>query len=174
MRQKTFTIWERAVLIPVELVSALKAVLIVIPVFLLLGGLGGTEPFWVKVLDRGLFAVFALLGALAAGAVITPLLLPWLPGRAFSLKGFSVGLFVALILAVFRMGSFSGWAGGLEILSWFLLVPAAAAFLAMNFTGASTYTSLSGVRREMKWAVPLEITAGVFGFFLWLGSGFFG
>jgi acetyl-CoA decarbonylase/synthase complex subunit gamma len=42
----------------------------------------------------------------------------------------------------------------------------------MNFTGASTYTSLSGVKKEMKWAVPLEITAGVVGLGLWLGPRF--
>jgi acetyl-CoA decarbonylase/synthase complex subunit gamma len=27
----------------------------------------------------------------------------------------------------------------------------------MNFTGSSTYTSLSGVRKEMKISVPLQI-----------------
>ena len=33
--------------------------------------------------------------------------------------------------------------------AWCLAIPAAASFLAMNFTGVSTYTSLSGVQREM-------------------------
>jgi len=42
----------------------------------------------------------------------------------------------------------------------------------MNFTGASTYTSLSGVRKEMRWALPLEIGAGIVGIILWLGSQF--
>ncbi|MDP4239714.1 MAG: hypothetical protein Q8904_09645 [Bacteroidota bacterium] len=32
-----------------------------------------------------------------------------------------------------------------------------ASFMTMNFTGSSTYTSLSGVQKEMKWAVPLQI-----------------
>jgi acetyl-CoA decarbonylase/synthase complex subunit gamma len=40
----------------------------------------------------------------------------------------------------------------------------------MNFTGASTYTSLSGVRKEMRWALPFQIGAGVVGLFLWIGS----
>jgi acetyl-CoA decarbonylase/synthase complex subunit gamma len=47
------------------------------------------------------------------------------------------------------------WAGILERLAWVLLVPSLTAFLAMNFTGASTYTSLSGVKKEMRWALPL-------------------
>ena len=32
-------------------------------------------------------------------------------------------------------------------------------FLGMNFTGSSTYTSLSGVRREMNMAVPAQLVA---------------
>jgi acetyl-CoA decarbonylase/synthase complex subunit gamma len=42
----------------------------------------------------------------------------------------------------------------------------------MNFTGASTYTSLSGVRKEMRWAVPAEIALAGIGLSLWLGSRF--
>ena len=56
-----------------------------------------------------------------------------------------------------------GQAGG-----WLLLVPAVASFMTMNFTGASTYTSLSGVRREMRLAVPMQATAALLGMVLWL------
>jgi acetyl-CoA decarbonylase/synthase complex subunit gamma len=170
MRLKSFTIRERAVLIPVELVSALKWALIICPAFFFLGGIGGQVGFWSSALNYGLFAVVALLSAVAAGAVLTPILLPWLPGRAFSVKGLTMGLITILILTTFRAGSFSDWAGRVEIMAWFILIPAISAYLAMNFTGASTYTSLSGVKKEMKWAVPLEIAAGVTGLFLWLGS----
>lgn len=172
MRRKTFTISERAVLIPVELVGTLKAALIIVPLFFILAGLGGPDPFWTNAFNHGLFAVLGLLAAVAAGAILTPLLLPWLPGRAFTTKGLGIGLIVALILAIFRSGFFDTWIGRLELLAWFLLVPAVAAYLAMNFTGCSTYTSLSGVKKEMKWAVPLQIGAGVVGLFLWLGSRF--
>jgi acetyl-CoA decarbonylase/synthase complex subunit gamma len=172
MRRVTFTTWERVVLIPVELVSAFKWVFIISFVFFLLGGLGGQGGFWANALDYGLFSVLALLGALTAGAILTPLLLPWLPGRAFSLKGLSMGLIMAVILTVFRAGDLGTWTGRLEILAWFFLVPALAAYLGMNFTGASTYTSLSGVKKELKWAVPLEIAAGGVGLCLWLGSRF--
>ncbi len=53
------------------------------------------------------------------------------------------------------------------------MMPGISAFLAMNFTGASTYTSLSGVRREMRWALPLEIGAGLSGLAVLLVSRFF-
>ncbi len=172
MRQKTFAIGERVVLIPIELVDAFKWTLPVLPVFFFLGGLGTPAGFWSNATDYGLFAIVALLGALVAGSVLTPLFLPWLPGRAFSLKGLGMGLLTTLVLAIFRGGDLAAWQGRLEILGWFFIIPAFSAFLAMNFTGASTYTSLSGVKKEMKWAVPLEIGGGVVGLCLWLGSRF--
>jgi acetyl-CoA decarbonylase/synthase complex subunit gamma len=85
------------------------------------------------------------------------------------LKGAAVGLAAIAAMTMLWVG-FRGESNVVEILGWFFLVPAAAAFLAMNFTGASTYTSLSGVRKEMKWAVPLEIGAGVLGLVLWVVS----
>ena len=172
MRHKTFTVRERIVLIPVELVSALKWSLIILPIFFFLGGFGGQNGYWFNALNYGLFAIVALLGAVAAGTVLTPILLPWLPGRAFSVKGLAMGMITVLLLTAFRTENLSDWAGRAEVLAWFLLIPAISAYLAMNLTGASTYTSLSGVKKEMKWAVPLEIAAGAAGLFLWLGSRF--
>ncbi len=140
--------------------------------FFLIGGLGGTGGFWSNASNDGLFAVLSLLVALTTGAVLTPLLLPWLPGRTFSLKGFSLGLIAAIVLVVVRTGTEGLWQNRVEILSWFFLIPAIAAYLAMNFTGSSTYTSLSGVKKEMKWALPMQISTSGIGLFLWLGSRF--
>lgn len=172
MRRKTFTTRERLVLIPVELVSALKWSLVILPAFFLLGGLGSASDFWSGALNHGLLAVFYLLGALLAGAILTPVLLPWLPGRAFSQKGLIMGLITTLLITVFGIFYFNIQMGFLNILAWFFLAPAVSAYLAMNFTGASTYTSLSGVRKEMRWAVPFEITSGMTGLILWVGSRF--
>jgi len=172
MRLKTFATWERIVLIPIELVEALKAgVIIILGLFLLsfLGRLGGG---WANALSHGLFSALAILAAILAGAVLTPMLLPWLPGRAFSLKGLCLGLLTAVVLTASRWGDWITIAGRLEIIAWFLLIPALSAYLAMNFTGASTYTSLSGVRKEMRWALPLQISAAIVGLILWLGSQF--
>jgi len=170
MRVKTFTLRERTVLIPIELVAACKAVLLILLAFFLLGGLGGPAGYWANAMNFGLFAVIALLAAVIAGAVMTPILLPVLPGRAFSVKGFITGILAAVILLIMRNPDLTLWPGRLETLAWFFLVPACAAYLAMNFTGASTYTSLSGVKKEMRLALPLEIGAGVAGLGFWLAS----
>ena len=167
MRKKTFTLRERTVLIPVELVSTLKWSLLILPCLFFAGGFGGEGGFWTGAMGYGLFAVVAFLCGIVAGAVLTPILLPWLPGRAFSLKGLIMGLITAALLAVFWPVNFNDWASRTEIAAWFFLIPAISAYLAMNFTGASTYTSLSGVRKEMKWAVPLEIGGGAAGLLLW-------
>jgi acetyl-CoA decarbonylase/synthase complex subunit gamma len=172
MRVKTFTTWERIALIPIELVQALRAGVVIILILFLLSFLGKLGEGWTNALSHGLFSGVAILSAILAGAVLTPVLLPWLPGRAFSLKGLSLGLLGAIILIAFRWDDWITITGRLEIIAWLLLIPALSAYLAMNFTGASTYTSLSGVKREMRWALPLQISAAIVGLILWLGSQF--
>ncbi len=112
----------------------------------------------------------AILAAILAGAVLTPLFLPWLPGRAFALKGLIPGALVTLALTVFRGSVLDTRAGSIETAAWFFIIVAISTFLAMNFTGSSTYTSLSGVKKEMRWAVPSQIGAGILGLGLWIGS----
>ncbi len=174
MRRKTFPLAERAVLIPVELVQAARLTILAGAVLFFLAGLGGGRPYWTEVLTAGVWAAAALAAALISGVVVTPLLLPWLPGRAFSIKGLVAGALPALGLAgavfIWRTGPFWSLAG--EAAAWLLIVPALSAFWAMNFTGASTFTSLSGVKREMRRAVPLQVLALALGLGLWLAARF--
>ena len=170
MRIVTFPLADRAVLIPIELQGAAKPFALLSLALLVLAGILGRSGFQTNLLHDGLFAVVALFAAIFGGAVLTPLLLPWLPGRAFSVKGLSIGLVTALGLMTARGIEVGAWAGRVEILAWLLIIPAIAAYLAMNFTGASTYTSLSGVKKEMRFALPLEITAGIVGLMVWITS----
>jgi hypothetical protein len=173
MRRKTFTLWERIELIPIELMQALKALAGILPLFFILGGLSGSGGFWSNAWNHGFYAILGFLIALAMGAVVNPLLLPYLPGRAFALKGLFLGcLGFLLLLSSSESLGFTGIGWG-EKLALGMILSAVTAFLAMNFTGTSTYTSLSGVRKEMRWAVPLEIAGGGIGVVLWLGALFF-
>jgi len=170
MRTISFPLKERAVLIPIEVAEVIKPFLILAFALFILGGIGGPSVFWTNAGSYGLFAVMALLCAIIGGSVLSPLLLPYLPGRAFSIKGFSVGIVIALILIYLRNINLQAWPGRIEALAWLLIIPAVSGYLAMNFTGASTYTSLSGVKKEMRWALPLEIACGIAGFILWIGA----
>ncbi len=61
----------------------------------------------------------------------------------------------------------------LSAAAWLVMIPAMASFVGMNFTGASTYTSLSGVYREMRVAVPIQAASAVVGVGLWIAGRFF-
>jgi acetyl-CoA decarbonylase/synthase complex subunit gamma len=170
MRTITFPLPDRAVLIPIELRGAMKYFFMLSALLLLISGFGGPQGIWDNVADIGLFAVLALFCAVTGGAVFVPLLLPYLPGRAFSIKGFSIGMVIALILLYLQDINLVAWPGRIEALAWLFIIPAVSGYLAMNFTGCSTYTSLSGVKKEMRWALPLEIALGAVGFVMWIGA----
>jgi hypothetical protein len=156
MRQVNFTLKDRLVLTPFEFVEASKKSILIYGVLFLLN-LFAAKPF-------GLYDFIVHEGAVLVGTVLTPILLPIVPFRAFSLKGWLLGFcWTALALWLF------GWFGPgtwLLAVGYLLLLPSLAAFLAMNFTGCSTYTSPSGVLKEMKIALPPIVGASVIGIVL--------
>jgi acetyl-CoA decarbonylase/synthase complex subunit gamma len=150
----------------VELVMGSRYALLAAAAFLLLGGLGADGYSLVGVRSIGLPSAAVVLLAFLGAAILGPALLPWLPGRAFSAKGAALGLAsVAIAAWAVWPAPLTHWLHGA---AWALLVPALASFVVMNFTGASTYTSLSGVLREMRFAVPAQIATAVIGVGLWL------
>lgn len=173
MRRKDFPLRERFELIPIELVAALKAAVFIMAGLFFLSGFFGSEGFAANLLHEGVFSVVAVLGAVFAGAVLGPVLLPYLPGRAFSAKGLFIGALTALVLVALRGYDPGSAYGLLKACAWVLMISSLSAYLVMNFTGASTFTSLSGVRREMRLYLPVEIGAGVSGLVLWLAARFF-
>ncbi len=166
MRRKAFTTAERLVLIPIELVAAAKAGLLAL-VGLYFLALCLSAFAWGPALRALAVPAIAFALSLLGGTVLVPLALPWLPGRSFSLKGFLVGLFVAISLLSLGASAASGTARSCIFLSW---IPATTAYLAMNFTGASTFTSLSGVKREMRCSLPLEVAGAALGLAFWCWS----
>lgn len=172
MRMMAFPLKERAVLIPIELLAVGKPFFIAAIIIFLLSGSLGPSGFLKNILYEGMFALGALFSAVAAGTILLPLFLPYLPGRAFCVKGLFIGLFIALGLIYMRGMNLQIWTERAQALAWLLIIPAVSAYLAMNFTGCSTYTSLSGVKKERRFALPLEITAGSIGIAAWITSVF--
>ena len=143
MRQVRFPLRDRLVLIPVELVYVLKpAALAALVLAVLLGPL----------------AAAGAVAAVLAGVALFPILLPWLPTKEFSSKGFILGGLTALpfALAARRRGEGRAWP-----LAYLLALPPVTAFLALNFTGATPFTSKTGVKREM--FKYIRVMAGMFG-----------
>jgi len=169
MRRKRFPLGERAVLIPVELFPAAQRIVRIVIGVLVVAGLLAPGPFF-PAMESGVPMVLALAVALLGGAALVPLLLPWLPGRPFSVKGVWVGLVLAVVLVALQPHPLASWPGRLDAVAWLLVVPALSSHLAALFTGASTYTSPSGVRRELRFAIPIQAAAGVLGTAAWVAA----
>lgn len=162
MRTVRFTMVDRLVLTPLEFVNTFKQLLILFGVLFILN-LTVPEHF-------GTVDFYAILGAVFVGTVLTPVLLPFIPGRAFSFKGWLLGLIWAagvLLLNGFPDAPVFSW---VTAASYLLALPAVSSYLAMNFTGCSTYTSFSGVKREMEIALPLMLVSLGLGILLQLAG----
>ena len=164
MRTIRFNLADRIMLTPMEVVISIKPIIIVFGVFFILNavGLGHYD----------MIDLYALLGAILVGSVITPVLLPWIPGKAFSFKGFLLGLLWAVginLINGFPPVPVYGW---LKAAAYILIIPSISAFCSMNFTGSSTFTSLSGVDKEMKIALPSMLFATFMGIILLLANDF--
>ncbi|MHC4474338.1 MAG: mercury methylation corrinoid protein HgcA [Planctomycetota bacterium] len=167
MRQVSFSFCDRLVLAPVEFMMGGKYLLLAMAGLFIVSGLNPGGYSSDLAMKNGFRSVANVFGGFVAGSVIGPILLPWLPGRSFSFKGLSAGLIAAVALIWLRLTG-----GGLETVAWLFMIAAIASFATMNFTGASTYTSLSGVRKEMRVAVPLQVVAGSVGLVMWMISKF--
>ncbi len=170
MRKVTFDTWSRIVLIPVELVLAAKYALITAAVFFLLSGFSRSGYSSQLALTNGLQNALVLIVAFITAPIIGAIFLPYLPGRPFALKGLWVSFAQLAVLFLIRAhvpAIFANWA---SIAAWLLMIPAVTSFTVMNFTGTTTFTSLSGVMREMKYAVPIQIAAALIGIALWITS----
>jgi hypothetical protein len=148
MRRVEFLVRDRIVLVPVELVHiALPAIIVAAVLWFLAGPV----------------AALAAIAAVVAGTVLFPVLLLMIPTKDFTTKGLILGGVVALpFAAAFTSGTaLPGWAALIAAITPLLIIPAVTAYLALNFTGATTFTSRTGVRKEIFRYVPIiTIMAG--------------
>lgn len=164
MRTVHFNFADRAVLTPVEIVRAIKPTLMIFGIMFLLNQVGllrftGTD-------------TYAYFGAVIVGCMLTPILLPWIPVRAFSMKGWFLGLLWTVGIIILNEG-FNGMEYGmLTVIAYLLVLPSVSAYYAMNFTGCSTFTSFSGVIKEMKISIPLIAISIGLGLIIFIVSNF--
>jgi len=143
MRRVRFNLKDRAVLIPVEIKNNLLWALPV-PIFLYV--------------VSGIWMTLLVLTIFAAGVVLFPLLLPVLPTKHFASKGMILGVLAGLLMWGARFWA-DGWSFGAVaigyLLTYVLLISPWVGYISLNFTGASTYTSRTGVRKEIFRFIPV-------------------
>ncbi|MBI2400560.1 MAG: acetyl-CoA synthase subunit gamma [Deltaproteobacteria bacterium] len=162
MRQVGFSLLDRVVLTPMEIRPALKGFSVFALIVLALFGLTPSGISFSEAADWGL--PLAALGFLSiiAGAFITPTLLPWVPFRSFALKGWVTGLMMVLVF-----DWFAGWPSSLYLdIARYLFFPLASSYVALQFTGSTVYTGLSGVQKELRYSIPVYIGGTVLSFVL--------
>jgi hypothetical protein len=144
MSEVSYNWKDRLIVAPVELVQSMA----LIAALIILGAVFSL-PFDKSYTARLATLVIQYISAVLAGVFVFPLLLPYLPFRSFSLKGVVLGLlFIALIGWVYRLSA-------LSILMLSLVSIPVISFIAMNYTGSTTFTNQTGATLEVKRSVPV-------------------
>jgi hypothetical protein len=137
MRRVRFGLVERLLLVPVEFVHVIVPMLAAAIALFFAGG-------WP--------AAWATVAAFSAGTILFPILLPWIPTPDFTTKGLILGSVVAAPFAAAPVAGSAGapWWWGVGWGAVYVLgVAPVTSFLALLFTGSTTFTSKSGVAREI-------------------------
>jgi len=179
MRRVTFNLIERIVLIPVELVGLVKPSLLLLGFLTIVGtllalvsSLFHTTPVSIsKSLWVAFYTFLPILPAAFLGVILFPILLPVLPGKAFACKGaalsvLGIGVYLVGMQSLYGASSLSSI---LSLVPYVFLLSSIVSFLALNFTGSTPFTSLSGVLKEMRIAIPFQAGGFLVGtFWLWV------
>lgn len=159
-----FSMLDRLVLTPMEINPAMKKYPWVAAGILLVFGLQPTGILFERAWTGGLpFLLLALLSVFT-GAFVTPLLLPYVPFRSFAVKGWVVGMLATL--AATRIVDITAVNDRLLLITAYLLFPALSSYVALQFTGSTTFTGMSGVKKELRIGIPIYIGAAAVSFIL--------
>ncbi len=150
MREVKFPLHDRLILTPVEVTMTFLPMLGAAVVAFLIGG-------WAYAL--------AVLTAVLGGTVLFPALLPWLPSKDFSSKGGFLGMVLSLVFVLWVLSAHVGWSWYRQLgqsLGYLLALAGSVAYISLNFTGSSTFTSRTGVKKEIYTYIrPMAISFGV-------------
>ncbi len=157
MTTMRFSLLDRMVLTPMEINPVMKKFPWFATAVLLIFGLQPSGILFKQAWTNGL--PFLLLGLVSvfAGAFVTPVLLPWIPGRSFAVKGWIMGMLSVLL--VHQLGGMPVQGGAADLAVVYLFFPAVSSYIALQFTGSTTFTGMSGVKKELKYGVPAYIAA---------------
>jgi hypothetical protein len=158
MRTVKFPFKDRAVLVPKDVIYYSKYFLCFGIFALFLFGLQSDGILFKPIIHQGLPVVISGFIALLIGTAAVPLFLPTIPFNSFALKGALAGLIMP-VFVTFLSKEFTVFYNVYILIICWILLPAISSFLALEFTGTSTYTNPSGVRKELKIALPIYFAA---------------
>ncbi len=162
MRKAQFSLKDRALLTPLNLIQNLKYYIISVVILLLLNFLGSPTKELSSVLKYGFIQSVPFLIGLIISAIVFPIMLPILPFRSFSLNGFILSLILSLVIIVLRTSLYLG-INQVYILGYLMLLNAMMVNVSLSFTGSTNFTSFSGVVKETLWTLPSCIILSLFG-----------
>lgn len=164
MRAVGFNLLDRLAVVPVEVVHWSKWLLVLFAACALAAALGAGD-YGLAGLGK---SAARLLIAFLGGVLLGPVLFPWLPGRAFAIKGAFSGLLALVIMTLSGLLPVGNLASILQSCGWLLITFATSSFLMLGYTGASPYTSQSGTHIETRLGFALQLAAVVIGLVLLL------
>jgi len=152
-----FPMMDRIILTPMEINPAMKKFPWFAGGVLILFGLQPSGILFKSAWTGGMPFLALGLNTVFAGAFLTPVLLPFVPSRSFAIKGWLIGLLsMSAVMPLFGPAV----RGDILLLvaSW-LFFPAMSSYIALQFTGSTTFTGMSGVKKELKIGIPLYLSA---------------
>lgn len=153
MRTIRFSMRDRLVLTPMEINPVMKKYPWYAAGVLFLFGLQPEGIMFRDAWSGGLPFLIMGLVAVFAGAFLTPLLLPRVPFRSLAIKGWIMGMLLTLI-AAHGIGIIDVH-NPVLLAATYLLFPALSSYIALQFTGSTTFTGMSGVNKELKIGIPI-------------------
>ena len=159
MRTARFTWRDRLILTPMEIIPIMKKFPVYALIILIIFGVQPSGILFRDSLTGGWPFLFMGLVSVLTGAFITPLFLPFIPSRAFAIKGWIAGV-ILVFLFLNLTGMMENANRNLLIFSY-LFYPLLSSYIALQFTGSTAFTGMSGVKKELKFAIPIYIVAAV-------------
>ncbi|MFW0885049.1 mercury methylation corrinoid protein HgcA [Candidatus Acidulodesulfobacterium sp. H_13] len=166
MRRINFSMTDRLILTPIEIIPLIKKFLVFTVIILLFFGLRPSGILFENAWLLGKPFLLLGLGSIIGGAFITPILLPFIPFRSFALKGWMIGILLTLT-TIFSF-NIQEQKNILIFMAEIIFFPMASSYLALQFTGSTTFTNISGVKKELKIALPVYFVSALISIVLML------
>lgn len=162
IRQVKFNFVDRLVLTPIELLASLKYFPLFPLLLFILNWISYSDMDMQQIFQMTLLNSIPYSGAFLIGAILLPMILPIIPFKSFALKGFVLGTVWSCVTiyfsSIFLLGNQL-----MALIGNGLLMTAIITMFGLNFTGSTTYTSFSGVKRETLLTFPIVVLGSLIG-----------